>query len=439
MAELTQRNAAQETVSLEDAPFKQYNLTANDVEELIKNRNKQETVKKSHLRGIQSRKCLLYLCIGCCCFFFVMIIVTAIANAASSNGKASSTQNVMNDLILQNRKTRHGKSSSSGSSSSFSMPSTARQIDEDHWHLGTRQIEGKIYDGYLHMIRHVNERDARYERAQARESANKKPNKKNKSSSGRRYEGGPNDRKLKRKYLPEDLNHEKPIVDYLEGDCWSTLVETVYMLQPNMSFGIDFTNINGLSSNTILAAVNKAHNMWDCRTGYALFGAYDPDIVVDGPNFDSPDLQNEIMFGPIGMGNGVIAVTVTWFDTDDGFIKEWDIVLDDEAYVFCDAAIDDTCVDLLGILTHEVGHSLGLADQYISDCSEVTMYAFANHGEIKKRTLDTPDVTGLLTIYGEDSNGSCVNSAVRSFICNDFVLLLSLFAIFVWTLTSFPI
>ena len=57
--------------------------------------------------------------------------------------------------------------------------------------------------------------------------------------------------------------------------------------------------------------------------------------------------------------------------------------------------------DVQNILTHEFGHWLRLADIYSpSTCSETTMWGSAMLGETKKRTLEQPDINGIVSLYG---------------------------------------
>jgi len=57
-------------------------------------------------------------------------------------------------------------------------------------------------------------------------------------------------------------------------------------------------------------------------------------------------------------------------------------------------------MDLQNIATHELGHAVGLNDIYSGSCSYVTMYGYSTEGDIGKRTLEQPDITGLQTMYG---------------------------------------
>ena len=55
--------------------------------------------------------------------------------------------------------------------------------------------------------------------------------------------------------------------------------------------------------------------------------------------------------------------------------------------------------DVQNIMTHEIGHLLGLFDLYESGAVDYTMYWLALKGETNKRTLETDDKNGIKDIY----------------------------------------
>lgn len=55
--------------------------------------------------------------------------------------------------------------------------------------------------------------------------------------------------------------------------------------------------------------------------------------------------------------------------------------------------------DAQNILTHELGHWVGLDDLYGSADEDNTMYGYGAKGELKKDTLETGDVNGAQSIY----------------------------------------
>ncbi len=79
-------------------------------------------------------------------------------------------------------------------------------------------------------------------------------------------------------------------------------------------------------------------------------------------------------------------------------IVEFDIMLDTD-FTWGDGAIDDTLMDVQNIVTHELGHGIGLADIYY--CELETMYGYSYEGDTEKRTLFEGDIAGLQKLYGK--------------------------------------
>ncbi len=98
-----------------------------------------------------------------------------------------------------------------------------------------------------------------------------------------------------------------------------------------------------------------------------------------------------------GVGSLVVALTVLTYDRFSGEIRDADVLLDDWGHDFCVApSCSAAAYDLQSTLTHEFGHALGLDH---STDPEATMYAGADPGETKKRTLDGDDTAGICTTY----------------------------------------
>ncbi len=69
-------------------------------------------------------------------------------------------------------------------------------------------------------------------------------------------------------------------------------------------------------------------------------------------------------------------------------------------FAWGDATLNPERMDLQNIAVHELGHSVGLGDIYSTSCNSVTMFGYSTEGEISKRTLEQPDITGLQKMYG---------------------------------------
>ena len=65
-----------------------------------------------------------------------------------------------------------------------------------------------------------------------------------------------------------------------------------------------------------------------------------------------------------------------------------------------DACADNKTYDAKNIMTHELGHWMGLDDMYnVGTHGDATMYGYGSLGEIKKNTLTTGDQIGVSNIY----------------------------------------
>ena len=108
--------------------------------------------------------------------------------------------------------------------------------------------------------------------------------------------------------------------------------------------------------------------------------------------------MNTIAFGDYP-DNNVIAVTSIWYTRRGKQIVEFD-QLYNTRYTWGDAVINPSVMDLQNIVTHELGHGVGLGDIYSTACSTVTMYGYSSYGETIKRTLEQPDIDGFQKMYG---------------------------------------
>ena len=163
-----------------------------------------------------------------------------------------------------------------------------------------------------------------------------------------------------------------------------------------VSYVINLTNTQELTQDFITNAVFNSAETWDGAISKELMN--DAYTVNYTAAYGAQDDKNAIVFGNYPT-KGVIAVTTVWYNPATKSIVEFDIEFDTD-WSWGDATINSSVMDLQNIATHELGHGVGLADIYSSTCSAVTMYGYSDYGETQKRTLETPDITGLQTLYG---------------------------------------
>lgn len=172
---------------------------------------------------------------------------------------------------------------------------------------------------------------------------------------------------------------------------------------------VNTNNTQGLTESFVLNNISNNIIKWEDAADGILDGITNINILGEGSTTSSlleadtitPDGQNEIYFANISSPNA-IAVTIVWGTFSGPLtsrqIVEWDQVYDDVDYNWSQNG-EPNKMDFENISTHELGHSVGMNDIYETVCSEVTMYGYANEGEINKRTLEAADVLGISTLY----------------------------------------
>lgn len=129
-------------------------------------------------------------------------------------------------------------------------------------------------------------------------------------------------------------------------------------------------------------------------SGYLTYNILSADLT-------EPDNINEIYFAEI-VNPGVIAVTIIWgrFGGPPQVreLVAWDQVYDEVDFSWSLNGESEK-MDFENIATHELGHTVGLADLYDDQCNIQTMYGYAGLGEINKRSLEAGDIEGVFTLY----------------------------------------
>ena len=100
-----------------------------------------------------------------------------------------------------------------------------------------------------------------------------------------------------------------------------------------------------------------------------------------------------------------LATTYTWYYTDTGVAAETDTVFNNKfAWEWANQATNPGCAyqnyyDAQNILTHELGHWLGIDDNYDASFTNNTMYGYGSPTEVKKNSLSGGDVNAVNGIY----------------------------------------
>lgn len=164
-------------------------------------------------------------------------------------------------------------------------------------------------------------------------------------------------------------------------------------------------NPGGFSTPFVTGAISTGAEEWDVNTGAELFN--NNYKISTGPetSYKVQNYVNAISFTDYYSNPDIIGAATIWYNPATKEIVEFDIVFEtDYSWGNC-LGNEATCknngvMDLQNIATHELGHGVGLADVYETECNEMTMYGYSYYGETKKRTLEMPDITGIQKLYG---------------------------------------
>lgn len=143
----------------------------------------------------------------------------------------------------------------------------------------------------------------------------------------------------------------------------------------------------------------KAFNTWQVSQGKVTFtrGA---DTSI---NKQALDFQNIVSWGRT-LGTA-LAVTYTRYYTATNIVADVDTIMNQKfAWSWTDPTANQCSLysntyDSQDILTHEIGHWMGLNDHKASEYQHNTMYWSGTTGELKKNTLTTGDKDGVKAIY----------------------------------------
>ena len=123
-----------------------------------------------------------------------------------------------------------------------------------------------------------------------------------------------------------------------------------------------------------------------------------PNLVSDGTTTktrNALDFENIITWGRTQ--GSALGVTYVWYYTATNLVADVDTIMNKKFP--WSLACSTTSYNAEDILIHELGHWLGLDDEYDASYVNNTMYGYGSKAEIKKITLENGDRVGVDAIY----------------------------------------
>jgi len=173
-----------------------------------------------------------------------------------------------------------------------------------------------------------------------------------------------------------------------------------------------------LSEDEVIGALGRSFATWNAVTCDGQPLGIDLQVIDDRTSCTAPFYEdgsgnaNTVMFtlewADRMYDANAFAVTTVWHRRSTGEILDADMEINERRgpYGVCpDEGCTTRLVDLENVVTHEMGHFLGLAH---STDREATMFASSVAGEVIKRDLSPDDIVGICTVYPDGMpEGEC--------------------------------
>lgn len=194
---------------------------------------------------------------------------------------------------------------------------------------------------------------------------------------------------------------QSPVTNCTDSDSTASVASTGWHLPKNVTYRLNTSSVALSIGATDLATLSaNAFTVWqDAVTGKVTFSR-GADTLVSKSSYDG---QNVIAWGRVN--SRALAVTYTRYYPSTGDVVDVDTIFNKKYVWAWTNPLSFTCsnysnaYDAQDILTHELGHWMGLNDHYESIYADNTMYGYGSKGEIKKNTLTTGDKANLNVIY----------------------------------------
>jgi hypothetical protein len=328
--------------------------------------------------------------------FAIWIFIAAVTGSSlfQTSSSLSLTKNSFVNFVAKNNtkaaskfsrkdiKNMASKTLNQSSGNVFEVPKYSVQLSEDNYYLGERNFKnkGKV-KGFINIYRH-------------------KKDSVNNTGVSSNVESDP------------DISSE---TGDAAASCATFLARgTIWKGTPE-PFSIGYFNPFGISAQDWEDAIEEAMCTWQSELNVKIFGQNNAVHLADGPDYNGPDGKNEIQSAFIA-DTGILAATTIWgvFDgpIENRYILEADLTFNEQNRFTLNG--DANSYSIKNILTHELGHWIGLGDIYDTKCSDATMYGYASKGETKKISLSKIDSDAIRELYGEvllpyPTNTKCVS------------------------------
>ena len=191
-----------------------------------------------------------------------------------------------------------------------------------------------------------------------------------------------------------------PVCSLADPDSNAVVEPLAWQLPNNWSYNLNLDSAPAAFRASLPTIAGRAFGVWQAAINNQVNFVLGDSTAV---NRQAYDLKNIIAWGRTN--GSALAVTYTRYASSTGQVVDVDTIMNQKfAWSWTDQNTNALCswtntYDAQNILTHELGHWLGLNDEYTDAFADNTMFGYGSQAEVKKDTLTTGDIQGALAIY----------------------------------------
>ena len=201
------------------------------------------------------------------------------------------------------------------------------------------------------------------------------------------------------------VHKQKPVVsssslvcNLADPDSSAVVAAAGWHLPVSWTYNLNVRSVpSSVSGANLPTIASKTFGDWQGATGGNVNFSRGADTTVDRSRYDG---QNIVAWGRTSGSS--LGVTYIRYLTLSGTVVDVDTIMNKRvawSWSNSDTCANSNTYDAENILTHEIGHWVGLDDHYDGAYVNNTMYGYGAKGEVKKNTLSTGDIAGVLAIY----------------------------------------
>ena len=172
-----------------------------------------------------------------------------------------------------------------------------------------------------------------------------------------------------------------------------------WRLPSNWTYNLNSSSVpSSVGSQNLGTIVSQSLSRWRSASGDKVTFSEGPQTIVARQSYDG---KNIVAWGRIN--GSALGITYVRYCTSSSLAVDIDTILNKKfpwKWSNSSSCAYTDSYDAENILMHELGHSMGLDDEYVAaNFQHATMYGYGSKGEAKKITLEEGDASGVFSIY----------------------------------------